>query len=343
MDSTSHITWSFDPIAFSIPEVSLPFPISIWGIVLAAGLIYFGWEKIKPVQKGKEKAEPEAWKAIGLIVGSIIIGQLPFLLISSPSLESFGPIEPRWYGIMFACSFLAGYTVVAKTFNHAGKTQEELDRLLIYLLIATVVGARLGHVFFYEAEFYLRNIHLIPQVWTGGLASHGAAIGIIIAMYLYAKKTAGITFMWVADRVVIGVAIGGMFIRIGNFFNSEILGMPTDLPWAIIFESATSLSAAEQMMPRHPSMLYEAVLSLILFLFLVKLYTAYDKKPPQGSLFGAFLVILFSGRFLIEFTKETLADFLEGSLFDMGQLLSIPFVLIGVWILWKKVNWKKSS
>lgn len=336
MDSSSHITWSFDPIAFSIPEITLPIPISIWGIVITAGLIYFGWEKIKPVQKGKEKAEPEAWKTVGLILGSVIIGQLPFLIISSPSFESIGPIEPRWYGVMFACAFLSGYAVVAKTYKDASKSQEDLDRLLIYMLIATVVGARLGHVFFYEAEFYLRNIHLIPQVWTGGLASHGAAIGIIAGMYLYAKKTAGTTFMWVADRVVIGVAIAGMFIRIGNFFNSEILGMPTDLPWAIVFERI-------DMLPRHPSMLYEAILCVILFLILVKLYKSYENKPPQGSLFGAFLVVLFSGRFLIEFTKETLADFLEGSFFDMGQLLSIPFVLIGAWILWKKVDWSKAA
>ncbi len=211
---------------------------------------------------------------------------------------------------------------------------EELDRLLIYVLVGTVIGARLGHVFFYEAEFYLRNVHLIPQVWTGGLASHGAAIGIIVAMWYYAKKTHGVTFLWVADRVVPGVAIGGMFIRIGNFFNSEIIGVPTDVPWAVVFTQV-------DMLPRHPSMLYEAILCLFVLIALWTIYKKYDQKPPQGSLFATFLILLFGGRFFLEFAKVTLADFLEGATLDMGQLLSIPLVLIGIWILWKHVNWKR--
>lgn len=334
MNDQNYINWDFDPVLFSIPEITFPVPISIWGIVIAAALIYFGWGKIKPPETpGKEAAEPAGWKVAVLIFGSFIAGQLPFLLIDSPSLNSIGPIEPRWYGLMFAFAFLSGYSITAKMFRDAHKSQEELDRLLIYVLIATVVGARLGHVFFYEAEFYLRNIHLIPQVWTGGLASHGAAIGIILAIYLYAKRTAGTTFMWVADRVVPGVAIGGMFIRIGNFFNSEIVGIPTELPWAIVFERI-------DMMPRHPSMLYESILCIIVLAALILIYKKYNANPPQGALFGTFLVLLFTGRFLIEFTKETQADFLMGAAFDMGQLLSIPFVLIGAWLLWKKVKWE---
>ncbi len=337
MDSQNYFTWNADPIMFTIPEISLPFSISIWGLILSAVIIYFGYKKITPPQKkGKEPIPPPSLHFWGLLIGALIIGQLPFLFFDTPSFESIGPISPRWYGMMFALAFISGYSIGFKMFFDAGKPQEELDRLLIYVLVATIIGARLGHVFFYEAEFYLRNIHLIPQVWTGGLASHGAAIGIIIAMYLYAKRTAGVTFMWVADRVVPGVAIGGMFIRTGNFFNSEILGMPTDLPWAVVFERI-------DLLPRHPSMLYEAVLCIIVFAVLAWIYFKYNKKPPEGSLFGAFLVMLFSGRFLIEFTKETLADFLEGSLFDMGQLLSVPFVLIGAWLLWKKVNWKKEG
>ena len=336
MNSQSHFIWDADPVIFTISEFDLPFSISIWGLVLAAVLIYFGLQKINPASDKKSNAEPPAWQFWGIIIGSLIIGQLPFFVIGGPSFSSIGPIEPRWYGMMFALAFISGYLIGFKLFKDAGKPQEELDRLLIYVLVATIIGARLGHVFFYEAEFYLRNIHLIPQVWTGGLASHGAAIGIIIAMYIYAKRTAGVTFMWVADRVVPGVAIGGMFIRIGNFFNSEILGMPTDLPWAVIFANV-------DMLPRHPSMLYESILCIIVLIALAMIYYKYDKKPPEGSLFGAFLVMLFSGRFLIEFSKETLADFLEGSLFDMGQLLSIPFVLFGAWLLWKKVNWKKAG
>lgn len=337
MNPQNYFRWDADPIVFSIPEFNLPFAISIYGLILAAVLVYFGYQYIKPSTTSKKEPEPPAeWKVWVLALAAFFLGQIPFFFINSPTISTIGPIEPRWYGLMFAFAFISGYSIGFKLFKDAGKPQEELDRLLIYVLIATIVGARLGHVFFYEAEFYLRNIHLIPQVWTGGLASHGAAIGIIIAMYLYAKKTAGVTFMWVADRVVPGVAIGGMFIRIGNFFNSEIIGVPTDLPWAVVFEKV-------DMLPRHPSMLYESILCIIVLISLSVIYNKYEKNPPEGSLFGTFLVILFSGRFLIEFTKETLADFLEGAAFDMGQLLSIPFVLIGAWILWKKVNWKKAG
>ncbi|MCC5913726.1 MAG: prolipoprotein diacylglyceryl transferase [Balneolaceae bacterium] len=338
MDSSNHFTWDADPIIFTLPEFDLPVPISIWGLVLGAILIYFGYQKLKPkpLRKKKPAPEPEFWKVALMSVGALVVAQIPFLFISSPSFETFGGFEPRWYGLMFAMAFISGYMITGKTFHDAGRSQEDLDRLLIYVLIATIVGARLGHVFFYEAEFYLRNIHLIPQVWTGGLASHGAAIGIIIAMYLYAKKTHGVTFMWVADRVVPGVAIGGMFIRIGNFFNSEIIGQPTDSMFGIIFERI-------DMVPRHPSMLYESFSTLIVLSALIWIYKKYENNPPQGSLFGTFLVLLFTGRFLIEFTKETQADFLLGATLDMGQLLSVPFVLVGIWLLWKKVNWSKAG
>jgi prolipoprotein diacylglyceryl transferase len=332
MNSNNFLVWEPDPILFSIGEFTLPIPISIWGLVIAGILIYFGLQKITPQNNSKNPVEPPAWQFWGVVIGAFIIGQLPFLIIDSPTFETIGPIEPRVYGLLFAFAFISGYAIGFKMFLDAGKPQEEADRLLIYVLIATIVGARLGHVFFYEAEFYLRNIHLIPQVWTGGLASHGAAIGIIIAMYLYAKRTPGTTFLWVADRVVPTAAIGGVFIRIGNFFNSEILGMQTDLPWAVIFANV-------DMIPRHPSMLYESLLCIFVLSVLAFIYYKYDKNPPEGSLFGTFLIILFSGRFLIEFTKETLADFLIGATLDMGQLLSIPFVLIGVWILSKKVKW----
>lgn len=332
MNSQSHFTWDADPILFSISEFTLPFPISVWGLLLSVILIYFGLQQIKPSGK-KREGEVPSWQFWSVVMGSLLLGQLPFLFIESPSLETLGPIQPRWYGLMFAFAFISGYAIGFRLFLDAGRSQEDLDRLLIYVLVATIIGARLGHVFFYEAEFYLRNIHLIPQVWTGGLASHGAAIGIIAAMWIYARKTAGTTFFWVADRVVPGVAIGGMFIRIGNFFNSEILGLPTELPWAVIFTRV-------DMLPRHPSMLYESLLCILVLITLAAIYYKYDKKPPEGSLFGTFLVMLFSGRFLIEFTKETLADFMAGSILDMGQLLSIPFVLIGAWLLIKVVKWK---
>jgi prolipoprotein diacylglyceryl transferase len=342
MNNNHYFVWDVDPVLFTIPEFQLPFDISIWGIILAVGLFIYGRQKLLPETKNRKGKKTEAVLAPkhfwALLVGSFVIGQLPFLLIDSPSISSIGPIAPRYYGLMFASAFIFGYMLEARFFRDAGRSQEDLDRLLIYVLIATVIGARLGHVIFYDLDYYLRNIHLIPAVWTGGLASHGAAIGIIIAMWLYAKKTAGASFLWVADRVVPAVAVGGMFIRTGNFFNHEIIGVPTDLPWAVAF--MRNMQGIH--VPVHPTMLYEALICVLIVIVLLWFYKKYEKNPPEGAMFGIFLVMLFTGRFLIEFTKETQADFMAGSTLDMGQLLSIPLVLYGIWLLWKKVDWKKS-
>ncbi|MEX2601044.1 MAG: prolipoprotein diacylglyceryl transferase [Balneolaceae bacterium] len=327
-----YFIWDVDPVLFTIPEFQLPVPLSIWGLVLGFILIFFAWKRWIPGDE-KGRAELPEWKPWALIAGCLILGQLPFLLISSPTIEMFGPIAPRWYGLMFASAFIFGYLLNSRLMKEGGRTHEEVDRLLIYVLIATIIGARLGHIIFYDLSFYLRNPELIIAIWRGGLASHGAAIAIIIAMWLYVKKTPGMTFLWLADRVVPSIAVGGMFIRIGNFFNSEILGEVSEVPWAVIF-------ARIDMMPRHPSMLYESLSCILVLFILMWIYVKYDKKPPEGSLFGSFLVILFSGRFLIEFTKLHHSDFETAILLNMGQWLSIPLVLFGAWLLLKKVNWK---
>jgi phosphatidylglycerol---prolipoprotein diacylglyceryl transferase len=305
-----------------------------WGLILAAVLIYFGWKKFIPTDTDKHVDVP-FWKPWAIILGSVVIGQLPFLLIGGPAIDYLGPIQPRWYGLMFASAFIFGYMLGSKMLRDGGRTQEEIDLLLIYVLIATVVGARLGHIIFYDLEYYLRNPQLIPAIWRGGLASHGAAIAIIIAMWLYVKRTPRMTFYWLADRVVPGVAVGGMFIRIGNFFNSEILGHATDLPWAVIFANI-------DMIPRHPSMLYESASTIVVLIFLLVIYYKYDKQPPEGSIFGSFLVLLFTGRFLIEFTKLHHSEFEEALILNMGQWLSIPLVLFGLWLIIRKVQWKKT-
>lgn len=341
MDSNNYISWSGDNVIFTIPEFQLPFSVAYLGLIFSVVIFYFGWKKLKA--DAPKNSSPEEWKGWVLAIAAFFIGQLPFFFIDAPSLESIGPIEPVWYGLLFATAFIFGYIITSKLFSDAGRSQEELDRLLIYMLIATVVGARLGHVIFYDLDFYLRNIHLIPQVWLGGLASHGAAIAIIIGMYLYVKKTPGMTFFWLADRVVPAVAIAGMFIRIGNFTNSEILGHATDLPWAVVFKVAPSLTAAEQMIPRHPSMLYEALLCVFVFVVLWWIYKKYENRPPEGSLFATFLVMLFTGRFLIEFTKLHHSDFEASWALNMGQWLSIPLVAYGIWLLVKKVDWSKKG
>lgn len=327
-----YFIWDADPVIFTIPRWELPVPIYIWGLILAAVLIYIGWKKFIPADTNKHVDVP-FWKPWAIILGSAVIGQLPFLLIGGPTIDFLGPIQPRWYGLMFASAFIFGYMLGSKMLRDGRRTQEEIDLLLIYVLIATVVGARLGHIIFYDLEYYLRNPQLIPAIWRGGLASHGAAIAIIIAMWLYVKRTPRMTFYWLADRVVPAVAVGGMFIRIGNFFNSEILGHATDLPWAVIFANI-------DMIPRHPSMLYESLSTIVVLIVLLVIYYKYDKQPPEGSIFGSFLVLLFTGRFLIEFTKLHHSDFEEALVLNMGQWLSIPLVLFGLWLIIRKVQWK---
>ena len=168
-----------------------------------------------------------------------------------PDIIDIGIIKIRWYGLLFALSFVLGYQIMLKVFKYEGHTQKQLDSLTIFMILGTVIGARLGHCLFYEPGYYLSNPLEILKVWNGGLASHGAALGIIFSLFLFSKKHKTISFPWILDRIVIVVALSGFFIRTGNFFNSEIIGVPTDLPWAVIFHRIDEL-------PRHPSQVYEA-------------------------------------------------------------------------------------
>jgi prolipoprotein diacylglyceryl transferase len=204
-----------------------------------------------------------------------------------------------------------------------------LDQLSMYMLISTVVGARLGHVLFYEPAEYLAHPLDILKIWQGGLASHGAAIGIIFALYLFSRKTRQ-PFLWVIDRIVIVVALSGFFIRMGNLFNSEIYGNITNMPWGFIF------SRAGEELPRHPTQIYEGLCYLVLFFYLLWYYFQKDGKPRPGFLFGSFLVILFSARLVIEFLKEPQVNFENSMALNMGQLLSIPFIIAGIVILARK-------
>lgn len=257
-----------------------------------------------------------------------------------PVIFELGPLAPRWYGVLFAGAFVSGYLFGVKMWKDAGRKVEEMEHILTWVLVGTVVGARLGHVIFYDPSYYLRNIDQVLAVWNGGLASHGAAIGIIIAMYYLAKKTPKMNFWWLADRVVIPTAVGGAFIRLGNFTNSEIYGHETDAPWGIIF---SNLPGPAGMIPRHPTMLYEALLCIIVFVVLWTIYKKYKANPPSGSLLGTFLILLFSGRFFLEYTKIPQADFASDWAINMGQILSIPMVLIGLYIVIKVVNWNEQG
>ncbi|PKP03642.1 MAG: prolipoprotein diacylglyceryl transferase [Bacteroidetes bacterium HGW-Bacteroidetes-9] len=246
----------------------------------------------------------------------------------SPLIFKLGGLQVRWYGLFFALSFFLGYLVLEKqVFKREGLKIDILDKLATYVVIGTVVGARLGHVFFYEPMSYLKDPISILKIWEGGLASHGAAVGILLALILFVRKS-GKTYLWTLDRVVIVVALGGFFIRMGNLMNSEIYGHFTSLPWGFIFVRDGQAD------PRHPTQIYEALSYLILFFALLKYYRSNYKTMAEGTIFGVFLIVLFGVRFLIEFLKEPQVAFEQHMTLNMGQWLSIPFVIVGFALLY---------
>jgi phosphatidylglycerol---prolipoprotein diacylglyceryl transferase len=346
---------------------------------------------------------------------------------ANPEIFDFGYIQIRWYGLLFALGFLLGQWIFGKIFQWEGKPEKDLEVLLVYMVVSTVIGARLGHCLFYQPDYYLSNPIEILKVWEGGLASHGAAIGIILALYLYARGRAGQSFFWVADRIVIVVALGGALIRLGNLMNSEIIGKPDNGAFAFVFtnsmtESLTRMNKqvnkvsyarsngrdttingttyvplkmtvqlkkgdinAEEAkifvagnvpfllapsedknketpevqkhfklfvnnpklllsqndknhlitldiygIPRHPTQLYEALWCVLMFVGLFALYYRRKGETPEGQLFGWFLIVLFSFRFVVEYLKENQVDFESTLPLNMGQILSIPAVLVGI-------------
>jgi phosphatidylglycerol:prolipoprotein diacylglycerol transferase len=239
-------------------------------------------------------------------------------------------IPIRWYGLFFVLAFYISYILLNRMFKKEGKEAALLDKLTMYMLVSTIVGARLGHCLFYEPSYYLANPIEILYIWEGGLASHGAAIAIIIALLLFSRKHKEAPFFWVIDRIVIMVAMAGFWIRMGNLVNSEIIGKPTTLPWGFIFEKLAPYGITG---PHHPSQLYEALSYLAIFFFLLWFYYRMNGKPKTGQIFGIFLVMLWTVRFLIEYVKEDQVAFESGMKLNMGQWLSVPFIIAGVVIL----------
>jgi len=254
----------------------------------------------------------------------------------NPEIFHLGNFAIRWYGLLFASAFLFGYLIMGKFFKLEKVPEELLDKLTLYVAIGTIVGARLGHCFFYEPHYYLAHPDEILKIWHGGLASHGAAIGILLALWLFAKKSHR-TFLWTIDRVVVVVALAGFFIRMGNLMNSEIYGIQTNLPWGFIFDRNG------ETVPKHPTQIYEALSYLFIFFFLYYLYIKKQGKTKDGLLFSLFLILVFTARFFIEFIKEVQVPFESKMPLDMGQLLSIPFVLTGMVILFIIFRKKKAT
>jgi phosphatidylglycerol:prolipoprotein diacylglycerol transferase len=342
---------------------------------------------------------------------------------ASPELFSIGSLTVRWYGLLFAMGFLIGQQILIWIYKTEGKSEKYVETLTVYMVIATILGARLGHCLFYEPEYYLTHPLDILKIWEGGLASHGAAAGILIAIYLYSKKQTDQSYLYVLDRMVITIALAGCLIRLGNLMNSEIVGKPTSFKGGFVFarnmedllertyqnylyefdmrlngkdsvdeagrtitgidlsfitaeegnigtqihalveggikktidkeygenivysenptikieqlegEKAQKVTVGVWGVPRHPSQLYEAISSFLLFLFLFWVYNRKREKTPEGRIFGLFVVILFSLRFLYEYIKEPQVDFEQTMSYNMGQLLSIPLIIAGLFVL----------
>ena len=217
-------------------------------------------------------------------------------------------------------------------FKNEGLSDEVLDRLTIYMAVGTIAGVRLGHCFFYEPSYYLHNPLEILLIWHGGLASHGAAIGILIALWLFVRKEKK-GYFWVLDRIAIVVALSGFFIRMGNLMNSEIYGVETTVPWGFVFLRNNEVA------PKHPTQIYEGLVYLLIFFLLYRMYWKEKGNVFQGRLIGIFLILVFTARFFIEFLKENQVPFEASMKLNMGQLLSIPFILFGIVVLyWSQKN-----
>lgn len=257
----------------------------------------------------------------------------------SPEIVSIGPITLRWYGLLFASGFLVGLFIVKKMFEEDNAPEEWLDKAFIYIVLGAVIGARLGHVFFYDWAYYSQHPGDIIKIWEGGLASHGGAIGIILALWLYSRLVTGKSILWILDKVVVPTALAGAFIRLGNLMNSEILGKPADVAWAFIFERVDPGT------PRHPVQIYEALSYVIIFIILYRIYWKTDRRQKPGYIFGMFLALLFAARFFLEFFKASQGGFETafGNALSTGQLLSIPFVLAGLYFIFRPVEKRPTS
>ena len=245
---------------------------------------------------------------------------------ANPVLIDMGPVQIRWYGLMFAIGFWIGFNIVTKMFERDRAPENWVGILLLWVLAGTVIGARLGHVFFYEWDYYSQHLSEIPMVWHGGLASHGGTIGVMLGVFCFSWITTKRSPLWTFDRLVVPIALVGALIRIGNLMNSEIYGHYTDLPWGFVFVRN------HEILPAHPTQIYEALCYLALFVVLMWMYWRKGAARRPGLIFGVFFIVLFSCRFLIEFIKNDQVAFEAGMPLNMGQLLSIPFILIGVWL-----------
>ena len=253
----------------------------------------------------------------------------------------------RYYSLMFVIAFSLGWILTKRIYDRENQGSDKMDKLFIYVVVATLIGARLGHVIFYQPELFTQDplsiilpFSTVPEFkFTGfqGLASHGATIGIIVAMYLYSKNVVKKPLLWVLDRIVIAVSCGAIFVRFGNFMNSEIIGKATNSDYGVVFQQLG------EDFPRHPAQLYEAAGYFIIFIILWYIYWKTQKSKQMGYMLGLFFILLWSLRFMVEFVKEAQVDDRSEWALNTGQWLSIPFILIGIYLLIQSTKRKISE
>ena len=260
---------------------------------------------------------------------------------ASPVLFSFGSVTVRWYGLMFAIGFLVGYEIVYRIFRHEGARESWVGSLFIYVVVATILGARLGHVLFYDWGYYSQHLAEIPKIWEGGLASHGGTLGIMIAIWLYSRFVTRKPMLWTFDRLVVPVGFVAALIRIGNLMNHEIYGGETSMPWGFSFVTNLGqwMQGAEPVFsaPSHPTQIYEAAFYLLTFAVCMLMYWRWRCQEREGLIFGVFMLGIFVPRFFIEYIKNVQEPW-EVAMranwgIDQGQLLSIPFIVLGLWLV----------
>ncbi len=264
-----------------------------------------------------------------IMLFSLLSFFLPIAAITwdvKPEMLTIGSVTIRWYGVLFSSGFFLGYILMSRMFMREYRPITDMEPLTFYMIGGTIIGMRLGHCLFYQPDYYLANPLEILQIWKGGYASHGAVVGISIALWLYARNRPAQPFLWIIDRIAIVTALAAFLIRTGNFFNHEMIGHQTDLPWAVIFTQ-------RDLLPRHPSQLYEALCYIFTFILMRFIYNRYDAKTPNGLLLGVFFICIFGARFVVEFTKENQVAFENALPINMGQILSIPLVALGTFLV----------
>jgi prolipoprotein diacylglyceryl transferase len=253
----------------------------------------------------------------------------------------------RYYSMMYLIAFILGWYIMKRFYKRDGIDEEKVDSIFIYAVLGTLIGARLGHVLFYQTELIWQDplsvilpFQFVPEfAFTGfqGLASHGAAIGIVVAMFLYSRNKIDKSVLWVLDRVVIPTSSGAVFIRFGNFLNSEIVGKPTNSDYGVVFKQLG------ENFPRHPAQLYEAASYLVIFIILWILYWKTEMRYKTGRIFGLFMIMLWTVRFFIEFIKKAQVGDRADWILNTGQWLSIPGIIIGFYFLFRTVKSQKSK